>query len=434
MAKLVDLPLEDLYAKPKITSTVANAIMLKEDFSSGCARWCEKVCTLKCKNPPSAAVLVPSDQVDILIIQTHDALPDVKFGKSGERLEKKNREIIHHLMSRAIEQSSPVRLPRFAVTNLTKCQIQAGDLVKGKAPSSLTLNKCRPYLLTEIAKRKPKVIVTLNTEATKALGSKHSNTRGAGEISWVEMGGEKIPLVTTLHPKILIMLRQNSSGAFWGPDFYRVIIRDFCKAINLLEGNLRVPLLDKALADASGRIKVCKNLIEVRKGCAKVAELAAEGAVISFDTETTSLDRYWSGAKVITIQFGWRNNETGKAEAVVIPLWHRKNVWYNPDVAWKYVVPLLINPEVMKIGHNAKFDITYIATTTGVRVKGLLLDTMLLLHSLESGVQGMYGLKKAVHDRLPSTELGGYEDKLPKLTKPKKKDAEVESDEEDEES
>ena len=33
MAKLSDLPLEDLYARPKITAAVRSAIMLKEDFS-----------------------------------------------------------------------------------------------------------------------------------------------------------------------------------------------------------------------------------------------------------------------------------------------------------------------------------------------------------------------------------------------------------------
>ena len=417
MAKLIDMSLQDLYAKPKITSTVANAIMLKEDFSKGCATWCDKVCTLKCKNPPSASVLVPTDHVDILVIQSHDALPDVKFGRSGDRIEKKNRDIINHLMNRAREETG--YSPRFAVTNLTKCQIQAGDMKSGKGPSVLTLNKCRPYLLAEITARKPKVIVTLTTDATKALGSKRSNTRGAGEITWVEVGEAKIPMVTTLHPKILTMLRQNSSGAFWGPDFYRVIIRDFAKAIGLIHGTVRVPLLEQALADASGRIKICRNLPEVRRACALVTELGENGSIISFDTETTSLDRYWEGAKVITIQFGWRNEETGKSEAVVIPLWHRKNVWYNANVAWRYVAPLLTNDKILKIGHNAKFDITYIATTTGVRVQGLLLDTMLLMHSLDSGIQGMYGLKKAVHDRLPWTELGGYEDKLPKLTKPK---------------
>lgn len=432
MAKLTSLPLEDLYAKPKITAAVANAIMSKEDFSKGCAAWCEKVCTRKCKNPPADSILVPSDQVDILIIQSHDALPDVKFGRSGEMLEKKNRSILHHLMNKAIEQSGIAKLPRFAVTNLSKCQIQAGDLKQGKAPSSIVLSKCKPYLLAEIARRRPKVIVTLTTEVTRALGSKRSNTRNAGEISWVELGDCRIPLVTTLHPKILVMLRQNSSGAFWGPDFYRVIIRDFHKALDLVAGKLRVPLLEQALKNASDRITICRSLVEVRRACNLVEELGHDETVISFDTETTSLDRYWSGAKIITIQFGWRDPSTGLATAVVIPLWHRKNTWFNPDIAWNYVSRILLSDKIMKIGHNAKFDITYIATTTGVRVKGLLLDTMLLLHSLESGVQGMYGLKKAVWDRLPGSELGGYEDKLPKLTKPKKAtEAEEEEEEED---
>jgi hypothetical protein len=42
---------------------------------------------------------------------------------------------------------------------------------------------------------------------------------------------------------------------------------------------------------------------------------------------------------------------------------------------------------------------------------------MLILHNINSGLNKNYGLKRAVWDWIPHTGLGGYEDKLPKLTK-----------------
>ena len=65
-----------------------------------------------------------------------------------------------------------------------------------------------------------------------------------------------------------------------------------------------------------------------------------------------------------------------------------------------------------KVGHNITFDICFLAATTGVRLKGTILDTLLALHSLDSGIKGCYGLKPAVWDYLPDSGLGGYEDLL----------------------
>jgi hypothetical protein len=62
-------------------------------------------------------------------------------------------------------------------------------------------------------------------------------------------------------------------------------------------------------------------------------------------------------------------------------------------------------------------------------------DTLLVLHSLDSGAQGTYSLKTAVWDIVPWTGLGGYEDLLPKLTKNAPEEGEeTEKDEEEVES
>lgn len=413
MSKLTQISLDELYSR-KITSSVEAAILSKDDFSKQSPNWCEKVCKLNCKNPPQGQNIFLRSEVDVLIIQDYKAFDEPKFRKAGALIEQKHLQVIQHLALQTLRNSEGSPLS-YSVTSLLKCQLQPADLKKGKAPSDTYLQKCRPYLLEEIRTRKPKVIISLSTSATKALGlKKHSNYTNRGEITATPEG---IPLVITGHPRVLLMLRQNSSGKMWGPDFYSVILKDFEKAAALVNGTLRVPNLEEAIERAKKRIHIARSLKDVESFVTLLQEQGLKGKILSYDTETTGLDPYAPDAKLITVQFGVRSSADDKIDAYVFPLWHRNNIWYNPDEAWEKIIPILTSPDIKKIGHNVKFDIIYPAVTTGVRVKGVLFDTMLMLHAINSGLQGMYGLKRAVHDWIPESELGNYEDKLPKLTK-----------------
>jgi hypothetical protein len=303
----------------------------------------------------------------------------------------------------------------FALTNLVKCQIESPDIKKGKPPTDTVLSKCKPYLLEEIRLRKPKVIISLCTSVTKALGFKQANVRDCGDI----LSYNGIPVVLTLHPRVLIMLRQNSSGAAWGPDFLGVIERDFAKAAWLIrETNpLPIPNLDKAIEEAKKVIYIARSLEDVKRFCDLLTNTGLNKVVLSFDTETTGLDPFDKEAKIITMQFGFRNATTNLIDAYVFPMWHRGNIWYSPEKAWESILPILLNEDIKKVGHNLKFDMLYTEIVLGIRIRGVLFDTMLLLHAINSGLQGMYGLKRAVGNWLPDSGLQGYEEKLPKLTK-----------------
>lgn len=417
---LTKLSLSELYAR-KITKSVADLIIKKDDFSKISTEWCSKACTLSCKNPSNLSL--NNDKADVLIIQDYKAFDDIKFNKPGDRIERTNRSILTYIARTAFTNQDIT----FKVTDLMKCQIQRGDLKKGKAPTDVTIQKCKPYLLNEIERLKPKVIISLCTSVTKALGLKASNYSDRGDITQYK----GIPVVISLHPRILLMLRQNSSGKFWGPDFYSVILRDFKKATSLIKGEYDVPNLDEAITESLCHIRIARTIEQVQEFTKELTKLGLGNSVLSYDTETTSLDPQAENAKLLTAQFGYRDPETGFYKAIVFPLWHRENKGYIASEAWKYIAPILLEEKIKKIGHNMKFDVLYTYFTTGVRIKGVLFDTMLLLHSVNSGLQGMYGLKRAVIDWLPETGLAGYEDKLPKLTKIKEED--VEGEEEDDE-
>jgi hypothetical protein len=403
------MTLEELYSR-KITKSTEEAIEQKESFDKISDNWCSKVCKLCKKSPSNSNLFIeptePTEPTDVLIVQDYNAFDDVKFKRTGQQTELTHRGVIHYIQHKAFRRELT-----WDLTNLLKCPISKEDIKPGgKPPTDTVLAKCKPYLLSEIRKRKPKVIISLSTVVTKALGIKASNYTNRGEI----FSFDGIPVVLTLHPRILLMLRQNSSGKFWGPDFFSTIVKDFEKAKGLVLGNLPLPSLERGLEKYGKMIWVARDLTAVKGMVTNLLKASEEGYILSFDTETTGLDPMAPDARILTVQFGWKSEEN--FHSYVIPLWHKDNTNYNPNEAWALVIPLL-GEEVTKVAHNGKFDILYVYHTCGVRVKGVVFDTMLLLHSLNSGLQGMYGLKKAVHDWIPEMEIGGYEDKLPKLTK-----------------
>lgn len=412
------LPLNELYEK-KITATVEAVIHTKEDFSTISETYCEKVCKLPCKAYKEVQLL--SEELDILIVQDHNALKG-KYDRTDTQSEDVMRGIIQHICQEAGFEGL-----RYSITNLLKCPVSEANIKKGKAPTATVLLKCKPYLVSEIERCKPKVIISLSTATTKSLGlKKHSNTGNRGEIV-------DNRIVITLHPKVLTMIRQTASGALWGQEMYKVIVRDFKKAADLVRGKLIVPNIQESIAKlVKERMTFAESEQDVRD-IMTMLNVLPENSVVSFDTETTSLDGMSPEAKLLTIQFGWRDPIDGLVKAAVIPLWHRENSAYNPDNIWDEIAAFLVNSRP-KVAHNGKFDILYIYWTKGVRVQNCTFDTMLMLHSLDSGAQGTFGLKAAVWDFIPEMGFGGYEALLPPLTKPpkaKKSGEEVETDDDE---
>lgn len=408
MAGLKDLSLDELYAKDKKSKAVEIQIVAKSNFARINERWCDSVCKLKCKNPKGVKLL--QQEVDVLIIQDHMAPPG-RFDKWEGQQEGVQTGVINFLAKEAGYHGL-----KYQVTSLLKCAATHDDFPNGKPPTQTTMQKCSPYLQAEIDRVKPKVIISLATAVTKTLGlPKHSNTGNRGEIAFTPEG---IPVVISLHPRMLTYIRQNAKGGggMWGPDYFKIIENDFKKAKDLATGKLKYTssTLTNAVEKYKAEyIRVAKNIEDVKQFMAEIFALP-ENKIVSFDTETTSLDPLDPHLKILTIQFGWRADD-GFLYAVVIPLWHRGNDAYNPFEAWEYVKPYL-ECDRPKVGHNAKYDILVLWWACFVRVKGVVFDTLLLIHSIYSGASGCFGLKTAAWDYLLELGIPGYEDKLGKLS------------------
>jgi len=193
----------------------------------------------------------------------------------------------------------------------------------------------------------------------------------------------------------------------YGADFTGVILNDLRKVRQILDRQIQVGGLrenvERIVAD---QVFVTTKLEHV-KDITDVLMKLPPNQVISWDLETTGLDPWAPDARILTCQFGYRRPD-GKVQSFVVPLWHKDQVFYDPAEAWKLLILVLIS-ERAKVGHNVKFDVLYCTVTTGIRPRGRIFDTMLMIHSMNSGIQGNYGLKAAMWDYVPGLGLGGYE-------------------------
>lgn len=418
--KLDALSLDELYSKVeeagKMLPSLRKVIIAKEDFTQVQPKFCATACGLCPSSRRPKQVQIQSGYADVAIIQDHNALGQMY--KSSEQMEAIYRDIIGFLAMKHFQGL------RHTVLNSLKCLPQDSDL-RGQTVSVTKVKGCAPYLHEELRQIQPKVIIVISTNSVGVLGLKKSCSGNRGEFHNSEFG----PVVITLHPKALTMIRQNASGKEWGPDYLEVLDRDFGKAARIARGDLKVVSLDDALKEASTRIRIARSIKDVHE-MMDILNSLDKNKVISFDLETTSLDAWAANAKILTAQFGYTEPETGIIKALVFPLWHRENKFYSADEAWVPIGAFLLSKRP-KVGHNIKFDIIYTFVTTGIRVVGAVFDTLLLLHAINSGLKNNYSLKKGVWDFLPETGLGGYEDKLPALTKSKKQDELLEDSEEE---
>lgn len=394
-----DQSLDELYAAEKITPAIKTAIILKEDFSKIQPRYCEKVCKMPCGMKQPMLADVNDDPADVIIIQDHTAGAD--GWKTAGQVNQLHNQQIHQLARLTLG-----REVTFKVLDLAKCFGESAKKV-----TEAQMMTCAPYLWEEIRRTKPKAIISMSTEVTKALGLKKSNYNNRGEFYMTGLSGvTETPVVLTLHVKVLNMLRQNASGKMYGPDLTSVILNDFAKVRLILDKKLRVGGLtesvDRIIAD---QVFVCSTLKEVEETMNVLMRLPPN-QIISWDLETTSLDPWSSDARILTSQFGYRR-EDGKVQAFVVPLWHKDQTFYDPAEAWVFVAKVLLS-ERAKVGHNVKFDVLYCTVTTKVRPRGRIFDTMLMLHSMNSGIKGNYGLKAAMWDHVPHLGISGYESLL----------------------
>ena len=121
-----------------------------------------------------------------------------------------------------------------------------------------------------------------------------------------------------------------------------------------------------------------------------VSSLAAAN-VLSFDVETTSTDAMQ--AQLVGLGLAW-----DKGQAVYVPLAHADTAPLEWSEVRKRVQGAFTDPNVAKVAHNAKYDLT-VLRRYGLDVTGILDDTLIMAWLLDSASRSL-GLKALAADLL----------------------------------
>ncbi len=110
-------------------------------------------------------------------------------------------------------------------------------------------------------------------------------------------------------------------------------------------------------------------------------EAARDAGVVAVDTETDSLDPMRANLVGFSLA-------TAPGRACYVPLRHvGADAQMDPDAAVSALAPLLTDAAVLKVFHNAKFDLTVLCRA-GAPVASPLDDTMLLSYAQDAGAHG----------------------------------------------
>ena len=397
------MSLQELYETGLSTPSIEKLILAKEDFSKPCQNYCDTFCKLPCKNRDLSQVDFRQQKatVDVLIVLP-SLSPDMrtkygktKFGWSDDDLHQK---IISYLVENHLQGA------KVGLKYMLKCRPSEKPSVSISA-----LRRCSPYLKQQISTLKPKLIISLGSDTSKGLGVKSPRR---GFFDKIEVDGVEVNVMSTIHPRITAMIRQNASGSFWGTDFLDILQRDFKKVGQVLRGEVTIRDVDDVVAEfVRERLFVTTTVDQVRALRDEIATLPSK-SILAWDCETTSLDPWSEDARTLSHQFTYKRPSDNKVISVVVPLWHRDNRCYNPADVFTFLSDILTSTETEKIGHNIAFDILFAKVVHNLHPKQVAFDTMLLLHSMNSGLQGMYDLKTATNDMLFELQLGGYDDKI----------------------
>jgi len=145
----------------------------------------------------------------------------------------------------------------------------------------------------------------------------------------------------------------------------------------------------------------CDKATEMVESILHEAEERDEGAIVSFDIETSGFDPLAEGAQVVSMSFTLRDGPTWW-----VPMNHREspNLDHHAEIA-EIVKPLFTDPRVKMVAQNAKFDLKFMQAIYGVRSTNLWLDTQLAVFLLE----GKYSPQGLHQCAWKFTDYGGWD-------------------------
>jgi uracil-DNA glycosylase family 4 len=257
------------------------------------------------------------------------------------------------------------------------------------------IDKCRANLFMRLDIVRPKLIVAMGADATKALGFTEPLPTLRGNFHQKAIGGKMFNVLVTLHPAQI----QKSPG------YTSVLQNDLAKAVQYITDGLMDQdfEIDTPVAYEDVIASLQKMELAIRESERDIGK----PLLVAVDTETTSLTPYNPEDRVIAISLSYKENY-----GLAYPWQHRAAVYTDAQYGTikEYTQMLLSDPFVRIAEHNAKFDQQWLNKHYGLGIHQVSWDTLLVEHLLDEDKKGEYGLKALTPDYFPGA--GKYEKEL----------------------
>lgn len=255
------------------------------------------------------------------------------------------------------------------ITNAARCKAP-----KNRKPSSTELRACREYLLEDLKRFQPEVIILLGNIAltTFKMNKDGGITNLRGKIfrkkfpDWDD--SPEFTIVPTVHPATFLY-RDNKS-------LKNLVTEDFRLAATLATG------VEVKRTHYQAQYKVCKSLDDV----SEAVQVMTNNGSFGFDTESPDLDYMKSPMRLLQLSAG-----IGKTYLVpfyshdpeAVGEWKLKPYWADNEKRSKIeseLAKLFLNSLLKAIGHNTKYDYNVVKRWLNLDILCELHDTAILHH------------------------------------------------------
>jgi len=272
-----------------------------------------------------------------------------------------------------------------AFVNTVRCRPPVKDrpyevVPSNRPPEAVEIACCSRYLEEDLQRFHGKLIVLLgNTPLDTLLGRWHV---GAAHGHGFLKDGRRFYVM--YHPSYILRDQRQRHDAMYLEEMRKIKV--------FLDSEHKIPY--NIVDDCDKTEAMVKSILDE-------ANKRDEGAIVTFDVESSGFDPLAPDAVIVSMSFTLRNGPTWW-----IPMNHREspNLDYHKEIA-KIVSPLFIDSRVKMVAQNAKFDLKFMQAIYGVRSTNLWLDTQLAVFLLE-GKHSPQGLHQCAWK---FTDHGGWD-------------------------
>lgn len=207
----------------------------------------------------------------------------------------------------------------------------------------------------EIIKVNPNVVVALGNEPLRALTGLQKITKRRGSLyqtgEYYQGGSKTFKVIPTMHPAAVMR--------FW--EYRPLVLFDLKKVLE--ESTTAESAITPRTWDKVESISMLRTYVK---------DFLDNADYIAFDIETCN-------NQISCISFARTANY-----AFTVPIHIYDKSFWTPEeelITWQLIKQLLESP-IKKIAQNANFDMFFLWTTVGIKVKNLWLDTMNAFHTL----------------------------------------------------